>query len=115
MSSSDGDVKLDPSVAPNAVLVSEGADAATLRLTGVWRLSFIERIAMQLSALKLPAKFVIGQPGVETFGRALAYSTTSRRPVSRARSYRLRGERVRIVEQCAALDTHARACIVANE
>ena len=42
----------DPGVAPNAVLTSQGADAATLQLTGTWRLSFLERITAQLSALQ---------------------------------------------------------------
>lgn len=59
MSSGDEDAERDPRVAPTAVLISQGADAATLQLTGIWRLSFIERITAQLSALKLPAKVTV--------------------------------------------------------
>lgn len=44
--------------APNAILVSAGA-AATLRLTGAWRLAFVERITDQLAALKPPKEFVV--------------------------------------------------------
>ena len=59
MSSGDADAEGDPSVAPNAVLIPQGADAATLQLTGTWRLSFLERITTQLSALNLPAKVIV--------------------------------------------------------
>ena len=59
MSAGDENVAGDPSVAPRAVLISQGADAATLQLTGVWRLSFLERIETQLSALKLPPKIIV--------------------------------------------------------
>ena len=59
MSSGDDEKKRDPSVAPTAVLIPQGADAATLQLTGTWRLSFLEGIATQLSALKLPQKVII--------------------------------------------------------
>lgn len=59
MSSGDDENKRDQSVAPTAVLIPQGADAATLQLTGTWRLSFLEGIATQLSALKLPQKVII--------------------------------------------------------
>ena len=59
MSSGDDDGERDPSVAPNAVLVPQGADAAVLQLTGSWRLSFLERITTQLSPLKLPPKVIV--------------------------------------------------------
>jgi phospholipid/cholesterol/gamma-HCH transport system permease protein len=53
------DVERDQSVAPNAVLISEAAGVATLRLTGAWRLSSIERITTQLSALKPSSQFIV--------------------------------------------------------
>ena len=59
MSSGDADAEGDPSVAPNAVLIPQGADTATLQLTGTWRLSFLERITTQLSALTLPPKVTV--------------------------------------------------------
>ena len=59
MSSGDDENKRDPSVAPTAVLIPQGADAATLQLTGTWRLSFLEGITAQLAALKLPPKVIV--------------------------------------------------------
>jgi phospholipid/cholesterol/gamma-HCH transport system permease protein len=59
VTSGDGDAERDHGVAPNAVLTSASAGAATLQLIGTWRLAFIERITSQLAALELPAKFVV--------------------------------------------------------
>ena len=59
MRSGDDENKRDPGVAPTAVLVPQGPDAATLQLAGTWRLSFLEGITTQLSALKLPPKVIV--------------------------------------------------------
>ena len=53
------DAERDEGVAPNAVFAAQGAGVATLRLTGAWRLAFIERIVAQLEALQWPEKFAI--------------------------------------------------------
>jgi len=59
VSSGDDENKRDPGVAPTAVLIPQGPDSATLQLAGTWRLTFLERITAQLSALKLPPKVII--------------------------------------------------------
>ena len=59
MSSGDDENQRDRGVAPSAVLIPQGADGATLQLTGTWRLTFLERITAQLAALKLPPKVTI--------------------------------------------------------
>ncbi len=112
MSSSDGDAQRDPSVAPNAVLISEGADAATLRLTGVWRLSFIERIAMQLSVLKLPARFVVDGSQVGEIDSAGALALLNYLESTGQSSAQLTGfaeNELRIVEQVRKRLDDARA------
>ena len=54
----------DDSVAPNAVFAAQGANVATLWLTGAWRLAAIERIVAQLEALQWPEKFAIDGSGL---------------------------------------------------
>ena len=49
----------DQPAAPDAALGSDAADAATLRLSGDWRLSFLDRITAALSSLKLPRKLTV--------------------------------------------------------
>ena len=50
--------------APTAALVAAGRDAATLRLSGAWRLTSLERISSELGALKVPARFTVDGSGI---------------------------------------------------
>ncbi len=102
MSSGDADAEGDPSVAPDAVLIPQGADAATLQLTGTWRLSFLERITTQLSALTLPAKVIVDGSKVSEIDSAGALALLNHLESAGRSSAQLTGfaqNELRIVEQ----------------
>ncbi|HVE89613.1 MAG TPA: STAS domain-containing protein, partial [Burkholderiaceae bacterium] len=102
MTSSDGDRERDPGVAPNAVLTSASAGAATLQLTGTWRLAFIERITSQLAALELPAKLVVDGSKVGQIDSAGALALLNCLEAAGQSNARLTGfaaNELRIVEQ----------------
>ena len=90
-----------------AVLI-QGTDAATLQLSGTWRLSFLDRIATQLSALKLPSKVVVDGSNIAEIDSAgalalLNYLETAGE--SRAQLVGFAQNELRIVEQCSSAST----------
>ena len=102
MSAGEENVEGDPSVAPNAVLVSRKAETATLQLSGIWRLSFLERITVQLSALQLPAKVIVDGSKVSAIDSAAALALLNYLESSGQSSVQLTGfapNELRIVEQ----------------
>ena len=102
MSAGDENVEGDPSVAPNAVLVSRKAETATLQLSGIWRLSFLERITGQLSALQLPAKVIVDGSKVSAIDSAAALALLNYLESSGQSGVQLTGfapNELRIVEQ----------------
>ena len=70
MSARDEETKRDRGVAPTAVLTSQRGDSALLQLAGSWRLTFIQRIAAQLSALRVPSKLTVDGSSVSEIDSA---------------------------------------------
>jgi phospholipid/cholesterol/gamma-HCH transport system permease protein len=112
VSSGDDDAERDPSVAPNAVLASQGAEFATLRLTGSWRLQFIERITNRLSAVQLPPKLIVDGTKLSEIDSAGALALLNHLQSAGASNAQLVGfqqNELRIVEQVRKRLDSARA------
>ncbi len=104
----------DQSVAPTAVLSPEAAGVATLRLTGAWRLSFVERITTQLSALSLPSKIVVdgGKVGeIDSAGALALLNYLESAGQSGAQLTGFADNELRIVEQVRKRLESARAAV----
>jgi phospholipid/cholesterol/gamma-HCH transport system permease protein len=102
----------DEGVAPTAVFSAEGAGVVTLRLTGVWRLAFIERAMAQLAALKTPPKFVVDGSDVAEIDSAGALALLDYLDANGRSNVALTGfdpNELRIVEQVRARLEVARA------
>ena len=87
---------------PGAVLSSKAVDIATLQLTGAWRLSYIERITAQLSALNPPSKLIVDGSKVGAIDSAGALALLSYLESIGQSSAQLTGfaeNELRIVEQ----------------
>ena len=106
------DAERDDSVAPNVVFAARGASVATLRLTGAWRLAFIERIVAQLEALQWPEKFAIDGSGLTEIDSAGALALLNYVDAHSRSQPQLTGfdaNELRIVEQVRARVDAARA------
>ena len=92
----------DDSVAPNAVFAAQGANVATLRLTGAWRLASVERIVSQLEALHWPEKFAIDGSGlteIDSAGALALLNYVNGRSRSQPQLTGFEPNELRIVEQ----------------
>nr|MBA3254037.1 hypothetical protein [Burkholderiaceae bacterium] len=99
------------SAAPNAVF-EKGADLATLRLTGSWRLASLARIAAQLEALQWPEKFAVDGSGVTEIDSAGALALLTQVDAHSRSPPQLTGfqaNELRIVEQVRGRLEAARA------
>ena len=102
MIAGDDDAERDRSVAPDAVLATEGPGSATLRLSGSWRLQFIERITDRLASLQLPPKLIVDGSGVREIDSACALALLNYIQSAGALNAQLTGfgqNELRIVEQ----------------